>query len=256
MAHSDVVIDDPAKPQPVDRLDDPLRRQIILIVISGCDPKPMRRHHRVVQREDASGPVARDIVDPQRCRRRRRKQRAGRTIITRRHHADKHPVDPRGIDPVGFARQQEPAVQRIEIQADPGIDPAPGRIIPQSHIPAARRTRRVTALDRQRRSIDRVQRRQPGRSPAKAKHATRVIARSFPRMRRMGIPVLTAPDQSDQVIGAQEAGLDRQSMSVGARHHAGHRPAREIDRPVKRIEAFHDVLLDRRVARGQPMPHR
>ena len=232
MAHPDVVIDHPAMTEPLDRPDDPLGRQIIHVVIRRRDPQAMLADHRVVQRKHAPRSVTAQAADRHARLRRHRPQHGRQRLEPRRDQADEHPVNVTRIDPVGVGGQSEPAIQCIEIERDHRVGRRPDRIIPQSHIPEARRSGRITSLDRQRRTVDRIEPRQPDRLPLKAQHAPRIIARRLAGMRRMREPVRAFEDQPDQIPLAQKAERDRQAMLVGGRHHTGHRSARKIDCPV------------------------
>ncbi len=89
-----------------------------------------------------------------------------------------------------------------------------------------------------------IQRLDPARPPAKAELAPPEIARRLVRQQRVRPAIDRLPDDSRQVVAIVEHRIDPQPMRI-ARHRRRHHWAREIDRPIRRIEPLEPARIDR-----------
>ena len=130
MAHPDVVGDQFPKPEPFDRIDDPLGHKMILIVVSTADSVRLLGNTRVVDRQYASRPFDHQIPDAQlRLDWGRQQDRPSRLEVIR-DKTDEHPCNVSRVDPLGIGRKRISAIEIIEIQFNSGCSPGADRIIP------------------------------------------------------------------------------------------------------------------------------
>ncbi|MCY1171383.1 hypothetical protein D9M73_114920 [compost metagenome] len=253
MAHPQIMDDASAIAQQQRVAQQPRGRQVVTVVIATRDLQTVLGHHHIANRQHRPRPVAHDLrqLDPRLDRARQRRTPA---IETGRHQRYEHPVDIPRPHRIGLIRQHKPTRQVGKVDRDGRILGRSHRIIPQSHIPGARRTTGIAPLDRQHRAVDRIERHHPRRSPAEPEPTPAKIACRLIAQQRMIVAILRFPDQPRQIARGIEHRIDAQRIRRAGRHRRHHRP-RKIDRPKARIEPRHDALdLNRALAR-QPKCH-
>ncbi len=253
MAHPDIMIERPAIAQSQRLPQHALGRLVVEIVIARRDAQAMLRHHDIADLEHRARPAAGHAGQLHPGRHARRKHARARIIILR-HDRDEHPVDIMRPDRIGLARQQEAAVQRIEVQRDDRIVRIAIRIVPQPHIPGAWASFGVAPFDGQRRAIDRIERLHACRLPAKTQHAARKIPVGRKGKQRMVPAILRFPDQPRQIARSVKHRIDPQRVHAD-RHHARHHRPGEIHRPEQRREALGDTGVLIAARGGKPMRH-
>ena len=174
--------------------------------------------------------------------------------IARRDQRDEHAVDAVGVNRLRFGGQDETAREVRKVQRDRGIGGAALGIVPQPHVPGAGIARAVPPLDRQGRAVDRVERDDARRTPAKAKPGVGIVAVGGIAQQRMVERIDAVPDHPGQISFAHEQGIDAQGVRGGAGQRRHHR-AREVDSPEPGIEPLDPVPVLPVAAGGKPEGH-
>ncbi len=233
VAHPDIVQDTLFVPQRADHADQPRGRLVVGIVVAGGDLFAMRRHLHVADVQHRPLAIAHDAghLGPARLRRGQAGGAAGHETCW--HKADEHAVDIGDMH--RFARQAVAAFDVREGQHDLRVFGRAGGVVPQPHIPGARRAACIAPLDGQRRTIGRIERDDTHRPPAKAQRGARIIAVRGVGQQRMVERVRAVPDQPGQLAFVIEIAFNPQRIGCG-RGDAGHHRARKVHRPVNGIE--------------------
>ncbi len=176
VAHPDIVQQAAAIAQLAGAADQPFGCLIGRVVIGGGHGQPVRRDDHVADFQHGVLAFADDITQfgPALCRCGKRRRAA--CDIAGRDQRDEHPVDIAGVDRIGLGRQNIAARKASKIELDQRIAGGSLGIVPQPDIPGARLPGGITALDRQNRAVDRIERDHSARAPAKRQPGLGIVA--------------------------------------------------------------------------------